>query len=146
MAEKTPTPTKSPIKKNSLTATAVGRRKTAVARVRLTFKKGPWLVNQKPIDKYFPSVLFSSLYATPLKLAKVANRVGFEAKVQGGGLMAQIDAINHALARALVKYDQEAFKKLMRQKGFLTRDPRKKERRKPGRGGKARRKRQSPKR
>ena len=131
---------------HSLTVTAVGRRKRAVARVRLTFKKGDWLVNHKPIDTYFPSQLYSSLYAAPLKVAKVSNRVSFEAKIEGGGLMAQIGALNHALARALVKYNEESYKKLMRQHGFLTRDPREKERRKPGRGGKARRKRQSPKR
>jgi len=145
-----PAQTKSTTKKTtpdtSLVVTAVGRRKRAVARVRLTFKKGDWVVNQRPASKYFGSPLYQSLLALPLVKAGVQDRVKVEAKIVGGGLMAQLEALNHALARALVAYDETKYKKLMRRFGFLTRDPREKERRKPGRGGKARRKRQSPKR
>ncbi len=126
--------------------TAVGRRKRAVARVRLLFDKKDWLVNGQKIKEYFNSPLFEVLYAQPLKLVADKLKVGFEAKIVGGGLRAQIDALNHALARALVKFNEKEFRSLMRKNGFLTRDPREKERRKPGRGGKARRKRQSPKR
>ncbi len=130
----------------SLTITAVGRRKRAVARVRLNFKKGEWLVNGTPIQDYFKSKILTSVYAQPLRLAQVEDRVGFQAKIIGGGVMAQIGALNHALARALSKYDTDKFRSIMKTAGFLTRDPREKERRKPGQGGKARRKRQSPKR
>lgn len=132
--------------KGSLIVTAVGRRKRAVARVRLSFKKGDWLVNTKPIQEYFNSQILTAVYAQPLRLAQVEDRVSFEAKIVGGGVMAQIGALNHALARALSKYDAGKFRPIMKANGFLTRDPREKERRKPGQGGKARRKRQSPKR
>ncbi len=135
-------------KKNSKNKdiTAVGRRKRAVARVRFLLDKKDWLVNGRKIGEYFNSPLFQPLYARPLQLIANKFKLGFEAKIIGGGVRAQIDALNHALARALVKWNEKEFKALMRENGFLTRDPREKERRKTGRGGKARRKRQSPKR
>ena len=133
-------------KNKNQTITALGRRKRAVARVRLLFNKKERLVNGKKISQYFNSKLYQTFYGRPLEAASLGKKLGFEAKIVGGGVLAQIGALNHALARALVKLNPDEFKSLMRRQGFLTRDPREKERRKPGRGGKARRKRQSPKR
>ena len=125
---------------------AVGRRKTAVARIRLYRKKGPLIVNDQPIEQYFPGPVNRVLYLEPLRVANLVDKVSATIKVVGGGKSAQLGAVVHGLARALVKLDEEKYKPLMRKKGFLTRDPRMKERRKPGLAQKARAEKQSPKR
>lgn len=125
---------------------AVGRRKTATARVRLYLKKGDLLVNGKAAGEYFPGDTASVKYMKPLKLTNTDGKFSFSAKVEGSGKSAQLGAVVHGLARALANHDTEAYRPVLKQEGFLTRDPRMKESRKVGTGGKARRKKQSPKR
>ncbi len=138
---------------------AVGKRKEAVARVRLypdvkngillgdqKIKKGDILVNKIPIEKYFLTDSAKVKYTEPFR---VINRIGqyiLTIKVTGGGLIGQLDAVILGISRVLAKLDKEELQPILRKKGFLTRDARIRERRKVGMGGKARRKKQSPKR
>lgn len=129
---------------------AVGRRKRAVARVRL-FRKDKKeeavnvTVNNKPIGQYFHNQSAIDAFAKPLKVTKTVDQFYVTAKVVGSGLESQLEAVNHAIARALVKADA-AYRELLKPQGLLTRDSRKKQKRMIGRGGKARAKKQSPKR
>lgn len=125
---------------------AVGRRKTATARVRLFQKAGDLLVNGKAAGQYFQDELSSHQYLKPLKLTGTEGKFSFSAKVEGSGKKAQLGAIVHGLSRALAKLDVEAYRPILKTAGLLTRDDRMKESRKVGTGGKARRKKQSPKR
>lgn len=125
---------------------AIGRRKRAVARIRLFKSKGDTLVNDLAIDKYFPGEVFKNLYLEPFKTCNVLDKYHATIKVFGSGKNGQLGAVILGLSRALVKVNKEKFRPLLKKKGFLTRDPRERERRKVGMGGKARRKRQSPKR
>lgn len=103
----------------------VGRRKRAVARIRMTDGKGLLVVNDKQIDAPDRSIL------QPLELAGLVGKVDITVKVLGGGLTGQTGAIQHGIARAIIVYKPEA-KKVLKQAGMLTRDPREKERKKPG--------------
>lgn len=138
---------------------AVGRRREAVARVRLynavregmmwnntEVKKGDIIVNERPVAEYFSGDLNRYRYTEPLRVANAQNKFTFTVRVEGGGLSGQLDAVVHGIARALSTYDKEAYRKILKEKGFLTRDARVRERRKVGTGGKARRAKQSPKR
>ena len=125
---------------------AVGRRKRATARVRLFTKKGDLIVNEMPADKYFPGARAKIKYLKPLTVTKTSGKFSFSVKVEGSGKSGQIGAVSHGLARALAKFNTEEFRPVLKKHGLLTRDPRKKERTKVGTGGKARRKKQSPKR
>lgn len=126
---------------------AVGRRRTATARVRLyPKKKGDIIINEKPIKKYFPGEVFEKRYLEPLRTCNVFDKYLFTIKVTGSGKVGQLGAVVHGISRALVKLDEEKFKQTLKKRGFLTRDPRMRESRKVGTGGKARRKKQSPKR
>ncbi len=125
---------------------AVGRRKAATARVRLYKGAGDFVVNGKLVSEYFNSVLHApSLYNLPLVTANVQGKYAISAKVMGSGLQAQLDAVNHAVSRALIKADPE-LRLVLKKAGLLSRDDRMKETRKIGTGGKARRTKQSPKR
>jgi small subunit ribosomal protein S9 len=108
----------------------VGRRKTATARVRIYEGKGDYLVNEKPLKDYFKVERFIKTALAPFELLKIKDMY-FTVKVKGGGIMAQSEAVRHGLSRALVKFN-ESFKKLLREAGFLTRDPRMVERKKYG--------------
>jgi small subunit ribosomal protein S9 len=120
--------------KNSGYYEAVGRRKTAVARVRL-FPKGkdkPTItVNDKDISEYFASDELVSIASDSLEKMKALERFRITAKIKGGGIHAQAESLRHALARALVKFNAE-FRKRLKKAGYLKRDPRMKERRKFG--------------
>jgi small subunit ribosomal protein S9 len=110
----------------------VGRRKTAVAVVKIFKKKeGSFLVNEKPLEKYFPLFELQKTAKAPLELLKLENKFKVLALVNGGGLVAQSEAIRLGLARALVSFKEE-FRKKFKKAGFLKRDPRVKERKKPG--------------
>lgn len=111
---------------------AVGRRKTAVARVRL-FTKGDrsFTVNKKPFDKYFTAKQFVNVVNAPLEKMNCAGRFTITAQASGGGINAQAAAIRHGITRALVLFNAD-FKKRLKKSGYLTRDPRMKERKKPG--------------
>ena len=126
---------------------AIGRRKEAVARVRFTqSSEGKIIVNDQAIESYFPGEWMKSIYLTPLKTCNVIDKYFISIKVKGSGKMGQLGAVVHGMSRVLSEIDEEKFKQTLRRKGFLTRDPRAKERRKTGTGGKARRQKQSPKR
>jgi len=111
---------------------AVGRRKTAVARVRLFTRgeKGVW-VHEKPAIAYFQQESLVSKVEDPLKKMKSYDRFRVTVKVSGGGLSAQAEAVRHGISRALVKFNTD-FRKRLKRAGFLTRDPRMKERKKFG--------------
>ena len=125
---------------------AVGRRKVATARVRIYEGQGDFVANEMLVSDYFSNINnASSLYMKPFDLTGTKGKFSVTAKVQGSGIEAQLDAVIVALAHALVKYNPE-FRTFLKPAGLLTRDDRMKESRKIGMGGKARRKRQSPKR
>lgn len=124
---------------------AVGRRKLAVARVRLYRGSGNSEVNGKAFDAYFGSWVDRGVVMNPLLTTETDKSTYFTIKVIGGGVKSQAEAISHGLSRALVKLSAD-YKLALRKKGLLTRDPRMRETRKIGTGGKARRAKQSPKR
>lgn len=130
---------------------AIGRRKTAVARVRLylatfeTTKKGGIMVNGKPSTEYFPAATQQNTLLQPLALADSSERFAVSIKVVGGGKQGQVEAAILGIARALEKVDK-GHRAVLKEHGLLTRDARQRERRKVGTGGRARRKKQSPKR
>jgi len=111
---------------------AVGRRKTSVAQVRLfTDKGGKFLINEKPYREYFPTLDLQKNLMLPLKLTKTLNKFNIRVKVGGGGIRGQAEATRLGIARTLVLHDAK-LKKTLRDAGLLTRDSRKKERKKPG--------------
>lgn len=111
---------------------AVGRRKTSIARVLLRDGGGEWTINGRPMAEYFPRKTHQMRVEEPLQVTELGSRFDVQVRVTGGGLTGQADAIRLGLARALVAYDEEQRPNL-RSKGLLTRDPRKVERKKPGR-------------
>ncbi len=139
---------------------AVGRRKEAVARIRLYItgknnsaavggmkvRAGDILVNKKPIELVFPTIAEKNRYLLPLKLTQTENRFAVLIDLKGGGRSGQLGAMTHGLARAVEKVDRETYRGTLKKQGLLTRDARTRERRKVGTGGKARRAKQSPKR
>src|SRR3990167_2772401 len=124
---------------------AVGRRKEAVARVRLLPGKGQNVVNGIPIENYFPSEAAKTKYLKPFHLTKSQDKYFASIKVAGSGKSGQLDAVAHGIARALNSADKD-FRPFLKRAGLLTRDPRVKERRKYGLAQKARKGKQSPKR
>lgn len=124
---------------------AVGRRKEAVARVRLLEGRGQITVNGKPISELFRGPVMQKKYSRPFEVTKTLGVLTGTVKVMGGGTFSQLDAIIHGLSRSLAKLSEENHKAL-RDAGLLTRDPRVRERRKVGLGGRARKQKQSPKR
>jgi small subunit ribosomal protein S9 len=125
---------------------SVGRRKTASARVRLYPKKGPILVNDVPIEQYFPLEVYKTFYLEPFRITDTQEKYSASIKVIGSGKTGQLGAVVHGLSRALAKADEKKYRPLLKKRGFLTRDPRMKERRKPGLAQSARARKQSPKR
>lgn len=125
---------------------AIGRRKVATARVRLYKTAGDFIVNGKAAGQYFSTVREAHvLYNRPFTVTETKNMFAVSAVVKGSGARAQLDAVIHGIATALADMD-EKYRPLLKAEGLLTRDDRMKETRKIGTGGKARRKRQSPKR
>lgn len=108
-----------------------GRRKTSVARVRLLPGSGEFLVNGKPLNEYFNYETLIELAKSPLELVEKAGDFDVKVNVKGGGFTGQAGAVRHGVARALVDFDEE-LKPVLKRAGFLTRDSRKKERKKPG--------------
>ena len=110
----------------------VGRRKNASARVRIyPGGNGSFLVNDRPVEDYFPRVGDMDHLLGPLKVTEMEGRVNVTVLVQGGGPTGQSGAVRHGLARALTKLDPE-LQPVLRKGGYLTRDARMKERKKPG--------------
>ena len=110
---------------------AVGRRKTAIARVRLFTRSGAFTVNDKAYGDYFPTLDLQKIAEDALKKMKLWERFRISAKVSGGGIHAQAEAVRHGLARCLIIFNPD-FRKRMKRAGFLKRDPRMKERKKFG--------------
>ncbi|QQS38941.1 30S ribosomal protein S9 [Candidatus Woesebacteria bacterium] len=125
---------------------AVGRRKTASARVRLFKGKDQSMVNDQPIGKYFPGKVMSEKWNKPFELTQTAGKYYVTVRVIGGGKNGQLDAVVNGIAKAFSKEDEEKFRTPLKLAGLLTRDARQRERRKPGTGGRARKQKQSPKR
>ena len=117
---------------------ATGRRKKAVACVTLLPGKGEITVNKRPVDEYFEGTLYCIRVLGPLKATNTEGRFDIKATVKGGGISGQAGALRHGIAKALIKHD-ETLRQQLKQMGFLTRDPRMKERKKYGqRGARAR--------
>jgi small subunit ribosomal protein S9 len=115
-----------------------GRRKTSTARVFLRAGSGAATVNGRPIDQYFPNDVLKMVIRQPLLTTETADKFDLVATVEGGGPAGQAGAIRHGLARALAEWNPD-LRKPLRDAGFLTRDPREKERQKYGqRGARAR--------
>lgn len=112
---------------------SVGRRKTAVARVRYHAKgQGEITVNDKPYQEYFPTAALQKMVTAPIEHAQgLMKDASITVKVQGGGKQAQAESLRLGISRVLLQVDPE-LKSTLRTAGFLTRDPRKKERKKPG--------------
>ncbi len=110
---------------------AVGRRKSAVARVYLTEGTGKIVINKVELEKYFPSAILQYVVKQPLALLEAEGKYDIKANLDGGGFTGQSQALRMAIARALVKINAED-KKALKKEGFLTRDSRVVERKKPG--------------
>ena len=111
---------------------ATGRRKRAIARVKLTLGQGVITVNKKPFDEYFPRPQHQQIVRQPLEATQSGSRFDVTVKAEGGGVTGQAGAVRHGIARALIAMD-ETLKETLRKAGFLTRDPREKESKKYGR-------------
>lgn len=157
--------TKEPVEKIEKSAPAVlyyeavGRRKESSARVRLyvvngesvtvggvAVSKGGMIVNGRPVENYFPGEILKKMYQEPFRTTNTMGRFAVTVKTAGGGLYGQLGAVIHGLSRALEKVDREKFRPILKKRGFMKRDPRAKQRRKAGFAGKARARKQSPKR
>ena len=108
-----------------------GRRKNAIARVRLVEGKGTITINNKPIDEYFGIETLKVIVRQPLTVTNTLDKYDVICKVQGGGFTGQAGAIRHGIARALLEANAE-YRPTLKTNGFLTRDPRMKERKKYG--------------
>ena len=109
-----------------------GRRKNAVACVRMVPGTGVITVNDRDIDDYFGLETLKLIVRQPLAATATEGKFDLICKAVGGGISGQAGAIRHGLSRALVKADEEAYKAILKKAGFLTRDSRMKERKKPG--------------
>ncbi len=119
--------------------TGTGRRKSSVARVRMTSGKGKITVNGKDVNEYFPFSTLVMDLCQPLDVTNTKDKFDIEANVKGGGFSGQTGAIRLGITRALLEYDsntdptsETSFRKILKAGGFITRDSRKKERKKPG--------------
>jgi small subunit ribosomal protein S9 len=110
---------------------ATGKRKTAIARVILKPGEGTYTVNGRHLDEYFPRVRLQRMASQPLEAAGYDTRMDVVARIHGGGVSAQANALRHGIARALVEADP-ALRAELKRRGYLTRDPREKERKKAG--------------
>ncbi|MGH2713949.1 MAG: 30S ribosomal protein S9 [Thermoleophilaceae bacterium] len=110
---------------------ATGKRKSAVARVILKPGEGTYNVNGRHLDEYFPRVRLQRMARQPLEAAGYQSRMDVVARIHGGGVSAQATALRHGIARALVEADP-ALRGELKRRGYLTRDPRVKERKKAG--------------
>jgi small subunit ribosomal protein S9 len=139
---------------------AIGKRKAAAALVRvfpligqskisvngIIMKRGDLYVNKKQLTEAFSLEIYRKIITKPLYLTGTEKNYAISVHVKGGGIKGQVDAISHGISRALVLIDSQKYKQILKKNKLLTRDARVKERRKVGTGGKARRRKQSPKR
>jgi small subunit ribosomal protein S9 len=113
---------------------ATGRRKTSIARVTISPGEGRIIVNNKPVDAYFPRETLRMMIRQPIELVGITGKYNINVKVTGGGPSGQAGAVRHGIARAIVNMDNDLRSRLKKE-GFLTRDPREKERKKYGQKG-----------
>ncbi len=125
---------------------AVGRRRSSSARVRLYKGDGQTMVNDQPIGQYFSGVINRAKWMKPFEISQLTGKHYATIKVIGGGNIGQLGAVVLGIARTIEKLNSEKYRSPLKKAGLLTRDDRTRERRKVGMGGKARRKKQSPKR
>ncbi|MFA5210944.1 MAG: 30S ribosomal protein S9 [Patescibacteria group bacterium] len=118
-------------KKTNDMSRAVGRRKSASARVQITLGKGKVTINSKDLKDYFSTKILQDLVLNPLKIVGKEKDLDISVKVLGGGIKGQAGAVAHGIARALVNWNEE-LKPLLKAEGLMTRDSRTKERKKPG--------------
>ena len=109
-----------------------GRRKKSVARVRVYPGTGKITINDRDIDDYFGLETLKLIVRQPLALTETSEKYDVICRVAGGGVTGQAGAIRHGISRALLQYDSEALRSILKKAGFLTRDPRMKERKKYG--------------
>lgn len=110
---------------------AVGRRKSAVSRVYVSEGEGKIIINDKDLNTYFKSEILQNIALHPLKVLQVENKYNIKVNIKGGGFKGQAESLRHAIARALIQIDEQ-FRPILKSHGFLTRDPREVERKKPG--------------
>lgn len=110
---------------------SIGRRKRAIARIYLSDGKGQIMVNNKDFKEYFPDRQLQYIVEQPLNLLEIRGNYDIKVNLDGGGLSGQAEALRLAISRALIKVDPE-YKSALRAEGFVTRDPRVVERKKPG--------------
>ena len=125
-------------KKAEIESIATGRRKTAIARVRLSKGSGQIVVNDRKFEDYFPTTDLRLIVEAPFKTVEGVGQYDVVAICEGGGPAGQAGALRHGISRALIQAD-ENFRAVLKKAGFLTRDPRMKERKKPGQPGARRR-------
>lgn len=125
-------------KKTDIEYIATGRRKTAIARVRVLLGKGQITVNGRAFDDFFPTTDLRLLVEAPFKAVDGLGKYDVIALCEGGGPAGQAGALRHGISRALIQID-ENFRAILKKGGFLTRDPRMKERKKAGQPGARRR-------
>jgi small subunit ribosomal protein S9 len=110
---------------------ALGRRKTAVARVYLSKGKGEVTINNRPVSEFFPTNLLLTKIKQPFEITETVGQYNVKATVNGGGINGQAEAVRLGISRALVEISED-FKPALRAEGLMTRDPRMVERKKPG--------------
>ena len=125
-------------KKAEIESIATGRRKTAIARVRLSKGSGQIVVNDRKFEDYFPTTDLRLIVEAPFKAIEGLGQYDVVAICEGGGPAGQAGALRHGISRALIQAD-ENLRAVLKKAGFLTRDPRMKERKKPGQPGARRR-------
>ncbi len=113
------------------TVNTLGRRKSAVARIYVTQGKGNITINKRPLDNYFPQKILQYVVKQPLLVLEKTEDYDIKVNLNGGGFKGQAEALRLAIARAMVKINPED-KPALKEKGFMTRDPRVVERKKPG--------------
>jgi small subunit ribosomal protein S9 len=113
---------------------ATGRRKTAVARTWMKPGKGEFIVNNKPMNEYFSVDAAKQITTQPFELTKTVGEFDIRVTVKGGGTVGQAGAVRHAITQALFMFNPD-FRAILKRAGFVTRDPRKKERKKYGQKG-----------
>ncbi|MDI6689171.1 MAG: 30S ribosomal protein S9 [Actinomycetota bacterium] len=118
-------------KKSEAVYYGTGRRKESVARVRLVPGNGEFDIGGKGLEEYFGNKILCTFVRQPLELTGTLNKLNVVAKLEGGGISGQAGALRHGISRALVEFD-ESLRDELKKAGFLTRDPRMKERRKYG--------------
>ena len=122
------------VKKKLEIWSAIGRRKSSVARVRLFNGKGNIIVNKRPVDEYFGRDTLKMVMRQPFEALGLSNKYDVDVRVNGGGLTGQAGAIRLGLARSIEKINPD-FRKVLKEKSMLTRDSREVERKKPGQPG-----------